>query len=140
MRGLGSGAGTVFTDRSDRVLSGTGVCDMLSKSCGRRPSGSDGGAMRWRLGVEGALPMFSLIESRVSSSLIDLRRLFAPHDGFCIIWRGVLGANFLALDGFALGLFATRGFSPVFIVGLGRSVDAQRARNGECERFEERRS
>lgn len=39
--------------------------------------------MRWRLGVDGAWPLDSIIESRVSVSLMDLRRLLEPREGAC---------------------------------------------------------
>ena len=65
--------------------------------------------MRWRFGVDGAFPSLSLLESRPSSSFIDLRRFFALHgdsgpNADCLALGG--------LDGLASGCITT-GFSGV---------------------------
>jgi len=95
--------------------------------------------MRWRLGVEGALSMLSLTESRLSSSLIDLRRFFAPLGGPRDVCRAALPACRDLLEDFSPEDFVWEGSTVGCRVGLGRSVAAKRVRDGDCKMFEERR-
>ena len=60
-----------------------GELSKLSKSPSDKPNGMEGGAMRWRFGVDGPLHNASLTESRLSSSLTDRRRFLAPRAGVC---------------------------------------------------------
>lgn len=101
----------------------------LSKSPGARPKGIQGGAMRWRFGVDGPLNNSCATVPRLSSSLKDLRRLFAPRGGVC----GGFGA------GCAVLFFARNVVAPAVKAGLGRRVGVPRARSGDCDRFVERR-
>lgn len=76
--------------------------------------------MRWRFGVEGPLCDASATEARLSSSLIDLRRLFAPRGG-------VFGAGCSAILFLALNVVDV---APSVNTGLGSSVGIRRARGG----------
>lgn len=95
--------------------------------------------MRWRLGVEGALSVFSLTESRLSSSLIDLRRFFAPRGGPCDVCRAAPPACRGLLEDFSPAHFVWEASVVACRVGLGRSVGAQSFCDGDCEMFEQRR-
>ena len=135
MAGTGPSGVAEISERSagaglgGRVVSSTaigvgGVCDgWASKSALERPRGSDGGARRWRLGVDGALSTHLRFESWDSESLADRRRLRAPR------WGEGGGCSVFSARGSALEGFATE-----IIVGLGRNdVVVQGLRNGDCE-------
>ncbi len=123
----------------DRISSVAGIRDRLSKSCCTSPSGNEGGAMRWRLGVEGALSLFSFPGSRLSSSLIDLRRFFAPRGGPPDVCRAALPGRRNMLEDFSPEYLVWEASAVGCRIGLGRSVGAQRICDGDCEMFEERR-
>ena len=104
----------------DRAGGGSGKRSKLSKSPSDRPSGRDGGARHWRLGVDGPSQLFFSTASRRSSSLIDLRRFRAPRGGVCGQFRGGLG--FLS--------FERTGFASAEKAGLGSRTGVRSARNG----------